>query len=87
MEKTFFTTKDINNSNYMEIGIDENYPVLYVYKDDELFDWHFFGATFAQEMSNLINCYKITHNEEPSMNTIILFRNICKALKDSGIIK
>lgn len=58
MDKVLMTTKNINDNNYIEIGIDYNRPVLYVYKDGELFDWHFFGATYAQEMQNLINCYK-----------------------------
>ena len=78
----------------MEIGIDDNRPVLYVYKDGDLFDWHLFGATYAQEMHNdhfhgssmynLINCYITVHGHEPSIQMINEFRCFCKALKDKN---
>ena len=86
MDNALITTKNINKNYYMEVGIDDNMPVLYVYKDGELFDWHFFGGTFAQEMQNLISCYMTVHGEGPSMKMINEFRNWCKALKDKNII-
>lgn len=87
MDKVLMTTKNINERNYLEIGIDDNMPVLYVYKDGDLFDWHFFGGTFAQEMQNLINCYVTVHGHEPSIQLINEFRCWCKALKDKNIIE
>ena len=87
MDKVLITTKNTNSSNYIEVGIDINTPVLYVYKEGELFDWHFFGATYAQEMQNLINCYITVHGHEPSIQMINEFRNWCKALKDKNIIE
>ena len=86
MNKVLITTKNINDNNYIEIGIDDNIPVLYVYKEGELFDWHFFGSTYVQEMKNLINCYTIVHGHEPSIQMINEFRCWCKALKDKNII-
>lgn len=86
MDNVLITTKNINENNYIEVGIDEKMPVLYVYKDGELFDWHFFGATFAQEMQNLIECYMTVHGSGPSMELISEFRKWCKALKDKNII-
>ena len=38
MDKVLITTKNINEKNHLEIGIDDNMPVLYVYKDGDLFD-------------------------------------------------
>ena len=86
MNKVLITTKNINNTNYIEVGIDDNKPVLYVYKEGELFDWHMFGSTYAREMKNLINCYITVHGHEPSIQMINEFRNWCKALKDKNII-
>ena len=82
INEVIITTKNTNSSNYIEVGIDCNRPVLYVYKDGGLFDWHFFGSTYAQEMKNLINCYTIVHGHEPSIQMINEFRCWCKALKD-----
>ena len=86
MDKVLITTKNINKINYIEVGIDDNKPVLYVYKDDNLFDWHMFGSTYAHEMKNLINCYITVHGHEPSIRLINQFRDWCKALKDKNII-
>lgn len=86
MDKVLITTKNINKTNYIEVGIDDNKPVLYVYKEGELFDWHMFGSTYAREMKNLINCYITVHGHEPSIQMINEFRNWCKALKDKNII-
>ena len=86
MDKVLITTKNINKTNYIEVGIDDNKPVLYVYKDDNLFDWHMFGSTYAREMKNLINCYITVHGHEPSIQLINEFRCWCKALKDKNII-
>ena len=97
MDKVLITTKNTNssnyswmnheNGNYIEVGIDDNRPVLYVYKNGDLFDWHFFGTTYAQEMHNLINCYITVHGHEPSIQMINEFRCWCKALKDKNIIE
>ena len=87
MDKVLITTRNINESNYIEIGIDDNKPVLYVYKEGELFDWHMFGSTYAREMKNLINCYTIVHGHEPSIWLINQFRDWCISLKDKNIIK
>lgn len=84
--ETLISTKNLNENNYMEIGIDDNMAVLYVYKDNELFDYHFFGASFEQEMKNLIDCFRIVHNTEPNIKLIKEFRNWCKALKQKGVI-
>ena len=87
MDEVMCSTKEINPNHYMEIGIDENYPVLYVYKDGKLFDWHFSsGTSFSAEMWNTIECYKITHGHEPSFKDITFFRTWFKALKDKNYI-
>lgn len=85
--KTFYSTKKINENFYMELGSDEGYAVLYVYKDGKLFDWHFStGTTFAAEMKNTIDCYHIVHNIEPRLEDIACWRTWFKALKEKGII-
>ena len=85
--KVIFTSKEINNFNYIELGVDDGHPVLYAYRDGELFDWHFSeGSSFEAEMVNTINCYKIIHGLEPSIKTISEFRSWFKALKDNKYI-
>ena len=74
--KTIYTSKSINPNHYMVLGVDDNYPVLYVYKDDDLFDWHIStGSTFEAEMSNTISCFMTVHEMEPSLEDILLWRN------------
>ena len=84
---TFYSTKKINENFYMELGSDEGYAVLYVYKDGELFDYHFsIGTTFEAEMKNTIDCYHTVHNMEPRLEDIACWRTWFKALKEKGVI-
>ena len=87
MDKTIITTRELNPNHYMEIGIDDNHAVLYVYKDGDLLDWHFFGASLEQEMRYLVDCFKTTHGTEPSIDLIVRFRLWCKELKRRKIIQ
>lgn len=74
--KEIYSTKELNPSFYMVLGVDDNFPVLYVYKDDDLFDWHIStGSTFEAEMENTISCYITVHNDEPSIEDILLWRS------------
>ena len=85
--KTIYTSKEINQNYYMVLGIDDNYPVLYVYKDDDLFDWHIStGSTFEAEMSNTINCFMTVHETDPSLEDILIWRSWFKLLKENNII-
>lgn len=85
--KAFYSTKKINKNYYMELGSDEGYAVLYVYKEGKLFDWHFStGTTFETEMMNTIQCYHTVHNIEPRIADIACWRTWFKALKQKGII-
>ncbi len=85
--KTFYSTKKINENYYMELGSDDGYAVLYVYKDGKLFDWHFsIGTTFMTEMKNIIDCYHTVHNMEPRIEDIACWRTWFKALKEKGVI-
>ena len=73
--KVIYTSKEINPNFYMVLGVDDNHPVLYVYKDNELFDWHFSEcSSFMHEMSNTIECYKKIHGLEPSIKDILTWR-------------
>lgn len=73
--KVIYTSKEINPNFYMVLGVDDNRPVLYVYKDNELFDWHFSeGSSFMNEMSNTIECYKTVHGLEPSIEDLLTWR-------------
>lgn len=85
--KTFYSTKKLNPNYYMEIGSDEGYAVLYVYKEGKLFDWHFScNTSFASEMKNTIECYHTVHNIEPRIEDIACWRTWFKALKNKNII-
>lgn len=85
--KEIYSTKELNPSFYMVLGVDDNSPVLYVYKDDDLFDWHIStGSTFEAEMENTISCYITVHNVEPSIGDISKFRSWFKLLKENNII-
>ena len=73
--KVIYTSKEINPNFYMVLGVDGNHQVLYVYKDNELFDWHFSeNSSFMHEMSNTIECYKKIHRLEPSIKDILTWR-------------
>lgn len=85
--KTFYSTKKINENYYMELGSDDGYAVLYVYKNDKLFDWHFsYGTTFSSEMKNTIDCYHTVHNMEPRIEDIACWRTWFSALKEKHVI-
>ena len=85
--KTIYTSKEINPNYYMVIGVDDNYPVLYVYKDNDLFDWHIStGSTFEAEMSNTISCFMTVHGVDPSLEDILIWRKWFKMLKENNII-
>lgn len=85
--KTIFSTKKINPNYYMELGVDEKHPVLYVYKEGKLFDWHFSeGSSFMAEMRNTIECYHIVHGLEPRMEYIIEWRTWFNSLKNRNLI-
>lgn len=85
--KTIYTSKSINPNHYMVIGIDDNLPIIYIYKDGELFDYHVsVGTSFEIEMKNIIDCYIQTHGHEPTIGDIVKFRNWFKLLKGEGII-
>lgn len=85
--KTVFSTKEINPNYYMELGVDDNHPVLYVYKEGDLFDWHFSeGSSFSAEMKNTIDCFKTVHGFDPRMNYIMTWRNWFKELKNKKLI-
>lgn len=87
MKELFYTSKAINPNNYIEIGIDDDYPVLFVYKDGKLFDCHFStGTTFEAEMKNTIDCYIHVHNAEPSIGDILTWRKWLSILKDNELI-
>lgn len=87
MKELFYTSKEINPNHYFEIGIDDNHPVLYVYKDNDLFDWHFSeGSSFEAEMKNTIECFITVHKTEPSIGDIAKFRSWFKLLKANKII-
>lgn len=79
--KVIYTSKEINPNFYMVLGVDDSHPVLYVYKDNELFDWHFSeSSSFMYEMSNTIECYKTVHGLEPSLKDILTWRKWFKAI-------
>ena len=79
--KVIYTSKEINPNFYMVLGVDDNHPVLYVYKDNELFDWHFSeGSSFMHEMSNTIEYYKTIHGSEPRIEDILTWRKWFKAI-------
>jgi len=79
--EAIYSTKKINSNFYIEIGVDEGHPVLYVYKDGKLFDWHFSEYTsFSAEMKNTIDCYRIVHKSEPSIKDIACWRAWFKAI-------
>lgn len=87
MKEVFYTTKEINPNFYMEIAVDDSYPVLYVYKNGELFDYHFsVGSSFEAEMKNTIDCYITVHNTEPSIGDVAKFRSWFRMLKENKII-
>ena len=77
----FYSTKHLNSDFYFVLGVDDNYPVLYVYKDNELWDWHFLiETTFTSEMANTISCYKKVHNAEPPIGDILTWRQWFKKI-------
>ena len=79
--KEIYSTKELNPNFYMVLGVDDNYPVLYVYKDNELFDWHIStGSTFDAEMWNTTECYMTVHNAEPPIEDILTWRSWFKAV-------
>ena len=83
----YYSTKDKNETRYMTIGIDDDRAVVYVFENDELFDYHIsMGTTFEQEMKNTIDCYKLTHFAEPTLKDIVAWRMWFKKLKDNNII-
>lgn len=85
--KTIYTSKEINPNHYFEIGIDDDYPVLYVYKENKLFDYHVsIGSSFEAEMSNTISCFITVHGTEPSIEAILTWRKWFKMLKENNII-
>lgn len=85
--KEIYSTKEINQNHYMVLGVDDNYPVLYVYKDGDLFDWHIStGSSFEAEMSNTINCFMTVHEMEPSLEDITIWRGWFKTLKENKLI-
>ena len=85
--KTIYSSKKVNPNYYMELGVDDNQPVLYVYKEGDLFDWHFsMGSSYMSEMQNTIGCYQIIHDIEPRIEDIMLWRNWFKELKNKRII-
>ena len=85
--KVTYTSKSINPNFYIVLGIDDNHPVLYVYKENDLFDWHFSeGSSFEAEMSNTINCYITVHNTEPNIEDILTWRKWFKSLKENKLI-
>lgn len=87
MKEIFYSTKSINPNFYMEIGIDDSYTVLYVYKNGELFDYHVStGSTFEAEMKNTIDCYITVHNTEPNIGDIQIWRKWFRMLKENNII-
>lgn len=85
--EVFYSTKKINPNFYMELGVDEGHPVLYVTKEGKLFDWHFSeGSSFSAEMKNTLDCYIMVHGSEPCIKDIACWRTWFKALKDKDII-
>lgn len=85
--EVFYSTKKVNPNYYMEIGVDDGYPVLYVFKEGKMFDWHFSNySSFSAEMQNTIECYHTVHNIEPRIEDIACWRTWFKALKEKGII-
>jgi hypothetical protein len=87
MKEIFYTSKEINPNHYFEIGIDDGYPVLYVYKNGELFDHHFsVGSSFEAEMKNTIDCFITVHGTEPSIEDILHWRGWFKMLKANKVI-
>ena len=87
MKELFYTSKEINPNHYFEIGIDDGLPVLYVYKANNLFDYHVsMGTSFEAEMKNTIDCFVTVHGTEPSIGDIAKFRSWFKMLKENNII-
>ena len=87
MKELFYTSKEINPNHYFEIGIDDGLPVLYVYKDGNLFDYHVsMGSSFEAEMTNTINCYITVHKTEPRIEDILLWRKWFKMLKENKLV-
>ena len=87
--KVIYTSKEINPNYYMVLGVDESHPVLYVYKEDDLFDWHFSeGSSFEAEMYNTINCFITVHGLDPRIEDILLwrswFKEVFKNIKTKG---
>lgn len=79
--KTIYTSKEINPNFYMVIGVDDSHPVLYIYKDNKLFDWHFSEcSSFMDEMHNTIECYKKIHGLEPRIKDILTWRKWFSAI-------
>lgn len=85
--ETIYSTQNINSEYYLEMGIDDNMPVLYVFKDGDIFNAHITMGTFEQEMKNTIDCYITVHDSDPSIKDISIWRQWYRQLKELDYIK
>lgn len=80
MEKKIYSTKKINNKNYIEIEFVEGYFIIFAFKEGDLFDYHIISEDYSKEIKNAVHCFMTIHEDKINMDKLLEMKTCIKAI-------